>query len=148
MADADVAITAGAGTKIDTRTVGAGTDEHRQVMVVGDPVTAANVALVTAAGGLLVTDARPATSTLANVASSATNVTLRASNTARLGLMLYNDSTSSCYVKFGATASATSFTVFMGPTAYYELPNPCYSGIVDGVWIVANGNMRVTELTA
>lgn len=46
MADADVAITAGAGTKIDTRTVGAGTDEHRQVVVVGDPVTAANVATV------------------------------------------------------------------------------------------------------
>lgn len=50
MADADVPITAGAGTKIDTRTVGAGTDEHRQVVVVGDPSTAANVATVTAAG--------------------------------------------------------------------------------------------------
>lgn len=148
MADADVAITAGSGTKIDTRTVGAGTDEHRQVMVVGDPVTAANVATVTAAGAMLVNDGRPATATLTNVGSSATNVTLKASNTARLGLMLYNDSTSSCYVKFGATASSTSFTVFMGPTAYYELPSPCYSGIVDGIWVSANGNMRVTELSA
>lgn len=46
MADADVAITAGSGTKIDTRTVGAGTDEHRQVVVIGDPSTAANVAAV------------------------------------------------------------------------------------------------------
>jgi len=46
MADADVAITAGAGTKIDTRTVGAGTDEHRQVVVIGDPTTAASVANV------------------------------------------------------------------------------------------------------
>lgn len=36
MADADVAITAGTGTKIDTRTVGAGTDEHRQVVILGD----------------------------------------------------------------------------------------------------------------
>ncbi len=50
MADADVAITAGSGTKIDTRTVGAGTDEHRQVVVVGDPTTAANVGAVSAAG--------------------------------------------------------------------------------------------------
>lgn len=50
MADADVPITAGSGTKIDTRTVGAGTDEHRQVVVVGDPSTAANVGAVTAAG--------------------------------------------------------------------------------------------------
>lgn len=94
---------------------------------------------------------RPAgsgTATLANVASSATNVTLRAANTARLGLTMYNDSTSSCYVKLGATASATSFTVFLGPTAYYELPGPhVYTGIVDGIWAAANGNMRVTELT-
>lgn len=51
MADADVLVnTLGTGTKIDTRTVGAGTDEHRQVMVVGDPATAANVAAVTAKG--------------------------------------------------------------------------------------------------
>ena len=54
MADADVQITAGSGTKIDTRTVGAGSDEHRQVMVVGDPTTAANVATVSSAGALSV----------------------------------------------------------------------------------------------
>jgi len=54
VADADVPITAGSGTKIDTRTVGAGTDEHRQVVVVGDPTTAANVGAVSAAGRLSV----------------------------------------------------------------------------------------------
>lgn len=54
MADADVPITAGSGTKIDTRTVGAGTDEHRQVVVVGDPSTAANVAAVSASGAVKV----------------------------------------------------------------------------------------------
>lgn len=52
MADADVQITAGSGTKIDTRTVGAGADEHRQVVVIGDPTTAANVAVVDATYGL------------------------------------------------------------------------------------------------
>ena len=54
MADSDVSITAGAGTKIDTRTVGAGADEHRQVVVIGDPSTAAEVASVTAANGIAV----------------------------------------------------------------------------------------------
>ncbi len=54
MADSDVSITAGSGTKIDTRTVGAGVDEHRQVMVIGDPSTASDVATVTAANGLKV----------------------------------------------------------------------------------------------
>lgn len=43
MADSDVEITAGIGTKIDTRTVGAGVDEHRQVVCIGDPSTAASV---------------------------------------------------------------------------------------------------------
>jgi len=97
--------------------------------------------------GASVKQAVSATSTLANVASSATNVTLRAANTARLGLLMYNDSTSSCYLKYGATASATSFTVFLGPGAYWEMPMPIYTGIVDGIWVSANGNMRVTELT-
>lgn len=58
MADADIAITAGSGTKVDTRTVGAGTDEHRQVVVIGDPSTAASVALVDATFGLSVDVAR------------------------------------------------------------------------------------------
>ena len=54
MPDSDVQITAGSGTKIDTRTVGTGSDEHRQVMVIGDPTTAANVAPVDATNGLKV----------------------------------------------------------------------------------------------
>lgn len=54
MADSDVTITAGAGTKIDTRTVGPSVDEHRQVIVVGDPTTNTAVAPVTAASGLRV----------------------------------------------------------------------------------------------
>lgn len=52
MADSDVQITAGSGTKIDTRTVGTGADEHRQVVVIGDPTTAANVATVDSTFGL------------------------------------------------------------------------------------------------
>lgn len=58
MADADVQITAGSGTKIDTRTVGAGVDEHRQVICIGDPTTAGNVASVDATFGLEVDVAR------------------------------------------------------------------------------------------
>lgn len=86
------------------------------------------------------------TSTLSNVASSATSVTLLASNTARISATIYNDSTQVCYVKFGATASATSFTVPLATNTYYEVPGG-YTGIIDGIWVSANGNARVTELT-
>lgn len=53
MADAAVAITAGSGTSIDTRTE-ATNGNHRQVVVVGDPTTNAGVAPVDATAGLKV----------------------------------------------------------------------------------------------
>jgi hypothetical protein len=53
MADTAVAITAGTGTNIDTRTE-ATNGNHRQVIVVGDPDTNAGVAPVNATAGLKV----------------------------------------------------------------------------------------------
>jgi hypothetical protein len=93
---------------------------------------------------------RAGTATLSNVASSATNVTVLAANASRKAAALYNDSTSAVNVKFGATASSTSYTVRMLAGAYYELPvsnGVVYQGIIDGIWDSANGSMRVTELT-
>jgi hypothetical protein len=84
---------------------------------------------------------------IAQVTSSASNSTLKASNTARIGLLIYNDSSSALYVKFGATASTTSFTIKIAANSYYEMPNPIYTGIVDGIWASANGFAYVTELT-
>lgn len=85
----------------------------------------------------------PATS---NVASSASSVILLPSNTARIGAQLFNDSTQICYVKFGVTASTSSFTVALAASTYYEVPAG-YTGRIDGIWASANGNMRVTEET-
>lgn len=53
MADSAIAVTAGAGTNIDTRTEGTNSN-HRQVIVVGDPATNAGVAPVDATNGLAV----------------------------------------------------------------------------------------------
>ncbi len=53
MADTAVAITAGTGTSIDTRTE-ATNGNHRQVVVIGDPATNAGVAPVDATNGLAV----------------------------------------------------------------------------------------------
>lgn len=86
--------------------------------------------------------------TLANVASSASSVTLSAANPLRLGWSVYNDSTAILYVKFGATASATSYTVQMAASAYYEMPGSApgfYTGLITGIWASANGAARVTE---
>lgn len=53
MADSSIAITAGSGTPVDTRTEGTN-GNHRQVIVLGDPATNAGVAPVDATAGLKV----------------------------------------------------------------------------------------------
>ena len=85
--------------------------------------------------------------TTTQVASSATNVTLKASNAARTGLSVFNDSTQILYLKLGATATSTSYMVKMAAGSYWELPlgRALYTGIVDGIWASANGNAYVTE---
>lgn len=84
--------------------------------------------------------------TLTNIAASATSVTLAGVNVARLGLSIYNDSVATLYVKLGTTASATSFTLLMQPSSYYEVPFK-YTGRVDGLWATASGSARITEFT-
>lgn len=100
-------------------------------------------------GSFILSTSVATTSTLSNVASSATSVTLLALNTARLAAVIYNDSTQVLYVKFGATASETSYTYQLPSGGALELPNfPVYTGRIDGIWASANGNARVTEVTA
>ncbi len=86
-------------------------------------------------------------SAVTSVASSASNVTILALNAQRRGATICNDSTAVLYLKLGATASTTSFTVKMLADAYYEVPAQ-YTGIIDGIWASANGSARVTEITS
>lgn len=86
------------------------------------------------------------TATLSNVSASVTSVTLLASNANRRRVVIVNDSTSALYVKFGATASATSYTYFLAAGDTYESPVlDKYTGIIDGIWAAANGAARITE---
>lgn len=84
-----------------------------------------------------------------SVASQDTNVTLLAANANRIGATIYNTDTGPLYVKFGATATATtSFTVRIVENGYYEFPQPVYRGIVDGIWTSSStGSAVITELT-
>ena len=91
------------------------------------------------------------TATLANVASSASSVNLFPANTytypadGNHGRLVFNDSTQVLYLKFGATASASSYTVQIAGGGYYEFPQPLFLGNVDGIWAGANGNARLTS---
>ena|SRR5215831_5754479 len=82
-----------------------------------------------------------------SVASSASSVTILASNVNRLGATVYNDSTQILYLLLGAGPASTSvYTVQLASQAYYEVPFN-YTAQLTGIWASANGNARVTELT-
>lgn len=78
------------------------------------------------------------------VASSASSVTLLAANTSRKEVVVYNDSTQVLYVKYGTTASTSSYTVQLNPGD--TLVEDRYNGRIDGIWASANGNAYVTEV--
>lgn len=96
-------------------------------------------------GRTIVVEKAP-TSLTTSVGSSATTVTLLASNSDRVGATIYNDSTVALYVKLGAAASTTSFTIKMAADGYYEVPFG-YTGVIDGIWVSATGNARIVEIT-
>ena len=96
-------------------------------------------------GAVFTRDKPSQTPTVSRVASSATSVTLLAANAARRLAAIFNESTSVLYVKFGAAASLTSYTVQIPAGGYYEIPGS-YSGILDGIWDSANGAAQVTEV--
>ncbi len=91
------------------------------------------------------------TSTIASVAQNAASVTLHAANANRRGLIIWNNAqgnNDNLFIKFGATASTTSFTIILIKGSGYEFMSPIYRGIVDGIWSNAGtGAALVTELT-
>lgn len=107
-----------------------------------------NAGDVSASNPIPAKETRAATSTLANVAGSASSITILALNAGRLGAAVFNDSSSALYLKFGTTASTSSFTVKIAAGGYFEVPHPCYTGRIDGIWDSATGNARVTEVSA
>lgn len=103
---------------------------------------------VTSQGGIFTAVQRAASATLVNVNDTASSTTLQAANNARRGWLIFNDSSSDLYIKFGATASLTSFSIKLGSGQYYEMPQPIYVGVIDGIWSAdSTGAARVTELT-
>ena len=83
--------------------------------------------------------------TTSSVPSSASAVTLLAANQDREAASIFNDSTAILYVKFGSSASTSSYKVQIAASGYFEFPQPIYTGIVTGIWASENGNARISE---
>ena len=101
-------------------------------------------------GNSTVVPARASTVSRSSVTQSSTNVTFQAANTNRLGWTVYNRPTqgANLFLKFGATASTSDFDVALPANAYYEMPQPLFTGRIDGIWDSTGvGFARVCEWT-
>ena len=97
--------------------------------------------------GSVTTGSGPSTASTSSVVSSATNVTLLASNTSAVGRQAYNDSDKDLYLKYGVTATTSSYTVKIPAGWLYVFPAPVYTGQVDGIWAGGpTGSARMTEV--
>jgi hypothetical protein len=135
------------GTSTEDRIVNVITTDTSLTVTVAFTTTASGQTGQRIAQRQIVQTGFASTAAVTSVASSATNVTLLSSSANRIGMTVYNDSTAVLYLKYGTVASLTSFTVQMGPAAYWEMAQPIYTGQIDGIWSAANGNARITELT-
>lgn len=94
---------------------------------------------------------RPApctTTTVSGADASTTNFTILAANQARCGATFYMDGNAVAFIKLGATATTTSFTVKVPNNGYYEIPAN-YTGQVDVVFDkdASGRTLRVTEIS-
>jgi hypothetical protein len=148
---ADVVVTTGFATDAESLQV-AGTDGvNARVLALN---TSGHLKIedggntITVDGTVATTPQKASTSNITSVADINTTTTLLSANSSRLGATIYNDSSASLYLKLGATASLTSFSVKIDPNGYYEVPFS-YTGIIDGIWDSnSSGSARITELTA
>ncbi len=87
--------------------------------------------------------------TVASVNASAVNTTLKAANSRRRGLIVYNAADKDLYLKLGATASLSSYTIKIAAEGgCWEMPIPIYTGVIDVIWAAdPTGSAKVTELT-
>lgn len=134
-----IALAAGAAT------IGALTaNQTVNLAQIAGTATAVNTGDVSA-GTIRTTPANSSTGAKTNAAATGSSITILASNTARIGAAIYNESAAVLYLDCtGGTASATSYTVQVSPSGYYEVPSR-YRGLITG--LCASGTARVTEWT-
>jgi len=92
-------------------------------------------------------NASASTSTISRVGAASSNTSLVAANASRIQIILFNDSNKSAFVKYGTSASSTSFSIKMPPESHHFIDGPVYSGAIDAIWESgATGAMQITEM--
>ena len=81
------------------------------------------------------------------MAISTSSVTVLAANANRVSATIVNDSIASVlYIALAATATTSAYTTKLLAGDYWELPI-AYTGAISAIANLAQGSMRITELT-
>lgn len=142
-----ISSTGAEGSRTFTLINPATSDKQPALGTAGTPSTDVISVQGNSAGTPLNTIRKTATATLTNTAGSASSVTVVSLNTARLGLVIVNDSTAVLRLKFGSPATSSSFTYLLQSGDTLELTGTIYTGTITGIWDTATGAARATELT-
>lgn len=109
-------------------------------------VNVTNVVTATITGSVTTKTAGAPTTVVTGVNAVTASYTILPLNTNRAGATFYKTGGGVAYLKLGATASTTSFTVQLKTDAYYELPVD-YTGQVDIIFNnAAAGSVVATEI--
>lgn len=81
-----------------------------------------------------------------SVASSATSVSIVASNALRKGISIYNASTAALFLSYATPATSANSFMQMQPGSLLMLDQQLIvSNAIYGIWTAANGTAQVTE---
>jgi len=100
-------------------------------------------------GSISIGSQQASVASVTSVADTAASTALLATNAARLGGSIYNDSSALLYVLYGTgTASASAYTARVYPNGFHTILGN-YVGAIQGIWATDpnDGSARITELS-
>ena len=85
--------------------------------------------------------------TVSQAGRSATSVNILAANANRVSLILYSESAAIVYIKCGAVATTSDYSLQLTNNTYVQIDQ--YTGQIDAIWNSAGtGSIKVTEFTS
>lgn len=116
----------------------------------GNSIISTNTTPALSAQGVNVRPIFPTTilAALTNISGTTGSVIVAATDGNRRSILAVNDSTAVMFLKYGLTASTTSYSVRVPSLGYWEMPLPIWQGEIDAIWDAVNvGAGRFTILT-
>ncbi|MBD2365189.1 hypothetical protein H6G36_29230 [Anabaena minutissima FACHB-250] len=103
-------------------------------MPISNPASVAQLQLPTATTGTEVSNSLSDTSSV-----------LAAANTNRKGLAIYNTLSQTVYIDVANTVSESNYWFKLEAGAFYEMPEPIYTGIIYAMLATGTGSVEVRE---